>query len=352
MFQSLTFEKGIEQWNSLALNQAKGVNIAHNPALYYFYTKKLKLPAHYLFLKKDRAVEGLFSFVKTDNLYISMPHFSYGGIFWLDGKKSIAEPVLIEKLLALIEAEKVDSGFYEIEYRMAVESKLLEEPMVEIRNTLPLFGAKDPDKVVNLISFKEIDQLELEFFDQNLRRKIQKASKEGLEVIRGGLELIDDFSLVYNKNMLRMGSPTLGKKYFEQLIATVGINAEVFVAYQNKKPIGGAFSMWYGGYYENTWFSTLAAFNKFYTSYLLHWEMMKSAFEKGVSTYSMGRSTINSGTHRYKQQWPTDELMLYFSTNCGRTKLIRKMSWAPKIWKLLPEAIANRLGPVIAKRIY
>ena len=152
--------------------------------------------------------------------------------------------------------------------------------------------------------------------------------------------------------MHQKGSPTLGKQFFEALQTSPGIYSEMFVAYKDHLPVGAAFSMWYDGYYENTWFSTLTNYNAYYVSYLLHWEMIKSAADKKVHTYSMGRSSIGSGTHKYKMQWPTDEVYLYFSTNCPGPAKVKKMIWASTAWKYLPAWFVDAIGPSIAKRIY
>jgi lipid II:glycine glycyltransferase (peptidoglycan interpeptide bridge formation enzyme) len=202
------------------------------------------------------------------------------------------------------------------------------------------------------MNIKGLKQIDLNYFKPDIRRKINKAIKSGITIKTGDKRLVKDFTSVYNRNMHRKGSPSLGWQFFEVLHSLPGVQSEIFVAYKESKPIGGAFAMWYNGYYENIWFSTRSKYNNIHVSYLLHWEMIKSAVDKKVEIYSMGRSSIGSGTHQYKLQWPTEEVFLFFSTNCPGPAKIKKLMWAPKIWKHLPAGIVDRLGPAIAKRIY
>ena len=163
--------------------------------------------------------------------------------------------------------------------------------------------------------------------------------------------MVDDFATVYNKNMHQLGSPTLGTSFFKSLNWTEHANAEILVAYHNDKPIGGGFCMWYDGYYENTWFSTLNTYNSLYTSYALHAEMIKSAIDKKMKVYSMGRSTTNSGVRNYKQQWPVEEVPLYFNSTKKSGFKLKDQKWLTGIWRILPPIVVNNIGPVIAKRI-
>jgi hypothetical protein len=80
--------------------------------------------------------------------------------------------------------------------------------------------------------------------------------------------------------------------------------------------------------------------------------MIRSAIAKKAHTYSMGRSSRNSGVHQYKLQWPVEEKALFFNSNSPKGASLKDQKWLTKIWKLLPEQLVNSLGPEIAKRIY
>ena len=350
-FQHLELQKAIAQWNTLALKCSPPATIAFHPGLFHFYTTFLSLSPYYFILYENGKTSGLFPVVRTGNSFISMPHFSGGGILWLEETKTgFNDQEIILQIIGQLKEENLSPGFYgmTIPEGNTIHGKL---PRVEIRNLSPLFGEKETNKAVCLIRLKTNEEEQFKQFDSNLRRKINKAAKNGIEVRKGKMDLLKDFSRVYNRNMHRIGSPTLGKAFFKALLENIP-ETMLFVACLNDKPVGGSFVMWYGGYAENTWFSTVEKYNRFYTSYLLHWETIKWAIANGMHTYSLGRSTLGSGTHNYKLQWPVEVQPLYFNRNFKSKLSLKDQQWATKVWKKLPEFLVDAIGPSIAKRVY
>ena len=348
-FQHLNLQKATTQWNTLALEVSPRATIAFHPGLFHFYTPFLS--PYYFILYANGKPAGLFPVVKTGHSFVSVPHFSGGGILWLkETKTQLEEKDIILWIIEKLKRENLSPGFYQIN---VPEDKGIQEKhtRLEIRDHHPLFGEKETDKAACLIHLKTDENEQFKQFDSNLRRKINKASRNGIKVRKGRMELLNDFSKVYNRNMHRIGSPTLGKSFFQALLDSIP-ETILLVAYLNGKPIGGSFVMWYDDYAENTWFSTLEKYNRLYTSYLLHWETIRWAIDKGIRIYSMGRSTIGSGTHNYKLQWPVEVQPLYFNRNFKSKISLKDQKWATKIWKVLPGFFVDALGPVVARRIY
>jgi len=352
-FQQLETEKAIAKWNSLALNNTAKLTIAHNPSLFYFFSGYLKLPSFYIILTQNDQVAGLLPLVKIGKKIVSVPHFSYGGILWLsEAKDEFDEGQIIKHISHQLINEKALSGFYTFKLEEIPPVEPGADYPVEVRKTVPLFGAAETNKVMLFMPLKKNDDAQRTLFNTNLRRKINKAEKNGIEIRRGGEELVADYTKVYNRNMQSIGSPSLGNKFFRSLCLTENSNTEIFVAYFQGRAIGGGFCMWYDGFYENIWFSTLQDYNKLYTSYLLHDVMIKSAVQKKATVYSMGRSTKGSGAHRYKQQWPVEEKDLFFSNSAETSFSLKDQKWMSEIWKRLPAFFVDAVGPYFAKRLY
>ena len=354
VFQKPDQQEAFKTWNDLAPNSDGNITIAHNPALFSFFSDFLHLSPYYLILYAKETPVGLLPLVKTGNSYISIPHFSYGGIHWIDRPDNVPfdEAGLIQAVVDSIQIKKLIPGFYQVQFPPSVTLQKTTSMPVEVRSDRQFFSHVDQSKVVHLVQLKKTEEEQLNTFSSNLRRKINKASKNRLQIKSGKLELLDDFTRVYNENMHRIGSPTLGRKFFGALLQVPGANAKLFVVYLKNKPVGGSFAMWYDGYYENTWFSTLAEFNHLYPSYLLHDEMIRDAISKKMHTYSMGRSSKGSGVQWFKLQWPVEEKALFFNSNIKPGFSLKNQKWLTKIWKRLPAVVVNSLGPVVAKRIY
>lgn len=351
--QKLNTAEAIGLWNKFALVNTSELTIGHNPSLFFFFKDFKNLKPYYFFLSYDDEFFGLLPLVLCGKKIISIPHFSHGGLLRLSRQfSSLSDEKLISLPAGLIEKNNLDAGFYQLEFNRIDLKEKAKIHVVEIRQTKPLFGQLHTEKVLHTLSLKNSISDQLAVFDSSLRRKINKSKKNGIELKTGTNDLLEDFTFVYNKNMHLLGSPTLGKSFFEKLCNTVPDNCEISVAFLNEKPIGGGFCMWYDGFYENTWFSTLQKYNHLYTSYALHSKMIENAIGKNAHTYSLGRSTKNSGVSQYKKQWPVVEKELWFSSGFEKGFRLKDQKWLTKIWKKLPEGVVNLLGPYVARRIY
>ncbi|MFZ4546901.1 MAG: GNAT family N-acetyltransferase [Bacteroidales bacterium] len=209
------------------------------------------------------------------------------------------------------------------------------------------------DKATTLIQLQSNPNLESQPFSSNLRRKIRKCASNKIKFKTGKSELIADFYGVYSRNMHRLGSPAQPIKWFLALIEKYGNgDAVICCAYLDEKAVGVAFMLEYQGFYEACWVSTLDKYNKLYVSYGLYWEMIRFAIESNGVQFSFGRSTIDSGVHKFKQQWGGLDVQLFWNYSHPQRKNIRKFTFLPKIWKVLPYKVAKHLGPVVSGWFY
>ena len=351
--EKLDNNTAIQLWDDLALKNVDDPNLALNPYLFDFFRSYLKLLPFYIILYNGEKPIGLFPLVFDGSKYCSLPHLSYGGIFWIKSEtpRESTENIF-SQIVSIIDKQNLIPGFFRINVESIDDNTINLSADLEIRSHDSYFAKKETNKSIQFISLKSTFEEQSKLFNSNLRRKISKAAKNGIIVKKGGANLIPDFTKVYNRNIQSIGSPTLGKTFFSTLANIKEANVEVFVAYLENLPIGGGFCMWYDRYYENTWFSTLSKYNNLYTSYLLHAEMIKSAILKKANTYSLGRSTKDSGVHQYKMQWPVSEKDLYFSRTLAPGFSLKDQKWMSSVWKHLPGFFVDAVGPWFAKRMY
>ena len=318
-------------WNTLVKNNCSFTPLSLNPSLGNIFQKTFNWKCKYLLLKSDEEIIAFFPVVLIKNKLISIPHFSYGCVFCKDVQE-INNNELIQQFKPVLNDHSIK------EYELRSFSKLTE-------NTYS-------DKILSYIRLKDHNKI-FTGFKSNVRRKIRKTVKNGLTIKQGKTELLNDFYTVLCKNSHRLGAPVLPVSFFKNLLTDYEYgDSLVFVTYLNEKPIGSAFLLSYNGYFENTWFATLKKHNHLYTSYLLHWSMIKYACNNGGEIYSFGRSTKDSGVHNYKKQWGTSDKQLYWNYSHQKRFNIRKQRWIKEIWKLIPLPIVRIVGPYFAKRIY
>jgi len=90
----------------------------------------------------------------------------------------------------------------------------------------------------------------------------------------------------------------------------------------------------------------------------MYWEVMRRACERGCRIFDFGRSKIGTGSYAFKCNWgfkPTP-LVYQFCLSRGTSMpnlnpLNPKMARFIALWKRLPLAVANRLGPSIVRGI-
>jgi FemAB-related protein (PEP-CTERM system-associated) len=188
------------------------------------------------------------------------------------------------------------------------------------------------------------------------RAQIRKAEKAGIELRRGGPELLEDFYAVFARNMRDLGTPVYPRRFFLEILRRFPDHAVIVAARVGDRPAGAAFLLRYRDRIEVPWVSTLREFNRVNANTLLYWELLKVAIERGCGTFDFGRSSKGSGTFEFKKQWGAEPVQLYWhywlapGTGLpGLTPANPRFALAIRAWQRLPVPVANLLGPLIVK---
>ena len=188
------------------------------------------------------------------------------------------------------------------------------------------------------------------------RNRVKRAQKEGMTV-RFGSDQVDPFFEVFAQHMRDLGTPVQPKALFRGIAEAFGDDVWFgCVLYQGKPVASGAGFRW-GGEFEVTWSSALAAYNPLSPNMLLYWSFMERAAQKGLVLFNFGRCTPGSGTHRFKLKWGSreEQLWWYQRSSSGLAKTPSPddegYSWGPRIWRRIPVKLATALGPRIVRYI-
>lgn len=338
-------------WNEFIKSTSAVVPFSFNPAFFGFYRDYFHwIPLYFILYRQDKPV-GIFPLVQTGKTYVSLPHFSYGGLY----AESVVPDVysLIQRLVDFVDKEFLSQGFYryELPSEEMTENKALPASLF-FRSLNPLGEPAAPVKETSFMELSGTQAEQWHLLSSNLRRKIRKAGKCGITFQQGGKELMNDFYAVYARKMHQLGSPPYGKGFFSSFLNTsLKDDSTFFVAYSGSHPVGAALLLSYNGFYESAWFATASSHQKYYVADGLHWAMIKHAIGKDGRIYSLGRSTKNSGVYVYKNHWPVQNHPLFIYNTSDRNS-VKKYVWLSKLWKLVPLPVANWLGPKLVKNIY
>jgi FemAB-related protein (PEP-CTERM system-associated) len=189
-----------------------------------------------------------------------------------------------------------------------------------------------------------------------LRSQIRRPHREGITV-RFGPDQAGPFFAVFSQHMRDLGTPTLPRRLFAALIETFPSDVWFGCAYRGDRPIAGGCGFAWAGEFEMTWAAALNEFSSLAPNMLLYWTFMERAAEHHLTAFNFGRCSPGSGTHRFKQQWGSRDVPLWWYQRASGERVAtpspddRAFSWGPRMWKKLPLPIANILGPRVVRLI-
>lgn len=266
---------------------------------------------------------------------VSQPFLNYGGpIGSRDARRDLAHAA------ARAAAER---GVDLLELRSRVETECdLEITHRKVAVVLPL--PSDPDT------------LWTDGLRSKVRSQVRRPQKAGMEA-EFGADQLEAFYRVFRVNMRDLGTPVLPLDFFRRIVDVFGDRVEVCVVRSEDMPVAAGMGFVWGDEFEITWASALREYSRQAPNMLLYWAMMERMIERGVTAFNFGRTTPDSGTHRFKKQWGGDDVPLpwlqWSPEGVGATPnperpLLRR---AAAVWSRLPLPIANRLGPILARRL-
>jgi FemAB-related protein (PEP-CTERM system-associated) len=194
-----------------------------------------------------------------------------------------------------------------------------------------------------------------------LRSQCRRALKEGAEVLHGGADLVTKFHAVFAENMRDLGTPVYPQRWFEVLAKRLPAQAQLIVVRLAGRPAAAAFLLRWTGTLEIPWAASSREFNRYSVNMLLYREALGRAIALGCQRFDFGRSTQDSGTHRFKLQWGAEASPIHWrvrprggassSGHHAGGEEGRLKAMATRAWTRLPLAVANRLGPMVAPEL-
>lgn len=199
-------------------------------------------------------------------------------------------------------------------------------------------------------------------FPPKLRSQIRKPSKESCTSVSepGHLvsnKMISHFYQVFSTNMRDLGIPVYPKDFFSKALSAFGKKSRLTIVYHHKKPVAAGITIGTTKMVEVLWASSLKKYKKISPNMLLYWEMIKHAIIDGYLSIDFGRSSKDSGTFKFKEQWGTsaEQLYWYYYVSNGEIPEIssqnQKMSLLISLWKQMPLPATQILGKYITKSL-
>jgi serine/alanine adding enzyme len=268
----------------------------------------------------------------------SVPFFTYGGI--------LADDAGVAQRLAA----------QAIEIARTRRAKHL-----ELRHTAPgtsLSFAERLDKVSMVLELPATQEALSKQLGSKLRSQIKRAEREQPEVVWGGAELLDEFYGVFAPAMHELGTPVYSKDFFRVAHAAFAGLVSVLVLRAQGEPQAAAILVKHGSRIEVPWAACTPAGKRGALNMRMYWEMLSFAVREGASAFDFGRSTLDSGTFKFKAQWGAKPVQLYWHYWLPEGREVPKLNnsnpkyaRAAALWRRMPLWCANLLGPRIVRNL-
>jgi FemAB-related protein (PEP-CTERM system-associated) len=296
----------------------------------------------YLAARRDGRITGIFPLVFINSrlfgrIFCSMPFVNYGGPC-ADDDDTAAR--LLDEAIRLAQTQRADYA----EFRaLKALPRNLPTSLHKLSMTVKL--ARDPDILWNAFTSKH-------------RKNVRRIYKNDLRVVSGHLDKLDEFYDVLVDSWREHGTPIYRRQYFRDMLTAFPEHMRVFVTYQGSTPVAVASVGYHHKTVEGLWLGTHTSYRELHPSYVMYWEMIKDACERGFDDFHLGRSTAESGAEFFKERWNAEAKQLYWSYYLPDGRPMPQLNvdnpryrLAIKVWRKLPKRVTTWLGPPIARCI-
>jgi FemAB-related protein (PEP-CTERM system-associated) len=189
-----------------------------------------------------------------------------------------------------------------------------------------------------------------------VRTDVRKAMKSEFTAEWLGTDGLEDFYRLFAINMRELGTPVYGKNFFREIFAAFPQNTAICLVRLQGKPVAASFLMGHRETIEAGWSASRYEYLALKPNVFLYWSIFCLAGERGYRVFDFGRSSVGSGTHRFKMQWGSLEVPLYWAYWLPEGVELPELNpqnaryrLAIKAWSRLPLALTNLLGPPISR---
>lgn len=155
-----------------------------------------------------------------------------------------------------------------------------------------------------------------------------------------------------------LGTPVFPKALFDSVIDAFGEQADILTVHHQGQPVASVISIYHDSAVMPYWGGGTWGARRLRANDRMYYELMLHARRRGCSVFDFGRSKTNSGAYHFKRNWGFEPEPLTYAnwTRAGAARreadpTNAKLSLQIAVWQRLPLAVANRLGPVIARGI-
>jgi FemAB-related protein (PEP-CTERM system-associated) len=192
------------------------------------------------------------------------------------------------------------------------------------------------------------DEAILKSIPRKQRAEVRRALGFGLDVDADP----DAHYAVYAESVRNLGTPVFPRALFEAVLEEFGADADILTVKKGGCPLAGVLSLYFNGAVYPYWGGGTAEARGARANELLYYELMRRASARGCTRFDFGRSKFGTGAFAFKKNWGFEPAPLAYGVHGparDTNPLSAKYRMQVALWKKLPLAVANRIGPQIAR---
>jgi FemAB-related protein (PEP-CTERM system-associated) len=305
------------------------------------YQSVFKHRTHYLLAERAGEVVGVMPLVELRSLLFghslsSLPFAVYGGAAAID---EAAVRALHEAAEAL--------GNELREHHLELRNRLHREPQWPHQDLYVTFRRElAPDVEANMLA---------------IPRKQRAMVRKGItRQLRTEIDArADRFFDLYADNQHRHGTPPQSRRYFEALLEVFGSDCEIGIVHSAQgKAVSGVLSFYFRDEVLPYYAGDLIDARDLAANDFKYWDLMRRACERGLKVFDYGRSKRGTGSFDFKKNWGFEPQPLYYEHRLYKGDAIpqnnpsnRKYQAAIALWRRMPRAAVNAIGPALARHL-
>lgn len=201
------------------------------------------------------------------------------------------------------------------------------------------------------------DEAQLAAIPRKQRAEVRKGLANDLEVAvgRGDAERAAHYA-VYAESVRNLGTPVFPRSLFDAVLDAFDDRADLLTVRHAGRPVASVLSLYHGGAVMPYWGGGTRDARALRANDRMYFELMRHARRRGCDRFDFGRSKTDSGAYHFKRNWGFEPAPLTYAswTAPGAEKRDADPTSARHalqiaVWRRLPLALANRLGPLIAR---
>lgn len=201
------------------------------------------------------------------------------------------------------------------------------------------------------------DDAQLQAVPRKHRAELRKGLANDLQFEVGRDQRFRDAHYVlFARSVHNLGTPVFPRSLFASVLDAFGQDADIALVSHKGVPVSSILSLYHGDACMPYWQGSSPEARALRSNEVAYFRLMNLARERGYAKFDFGRSKVGTGPAAWKKSWGWEPQPLSYHLRAAEGYEVRDVNpLSPRyrrkieLWRKLPLALANQIGPLIAR---